>query len=91
MWMRVTKFVLLAAAAMIGASGAVMAQADNDPYLWLEPFASPKITEWIETHNNRTFAELEADPRYKTYYNEALAIAEAKDRNPTGAFIAGKS
>ncbi|MEO6580063.1 MAG: prolyl oligopeptidase family serine peptidase [Sphingomicrobium sp.] len=88
--MRVTKFVLLAAAAMIGVSGAVMAQAEDDPYLWLEPFGSPKITEWIETHNNKTFAELEADPRYKTYYTEALAIAEAKDRNPTGAFIGGK-
>ena len=89
--MRLTKLMLLAAAAMIGTSGTAMAQqADNDPYLWLEPFASPRISEWIATHNDKTSAELEADPRYQQYYNQALAIAEAKDRNPTGSFIGGK-
>ena len=89
--MRVMKMMLLAVAAMIGVSGVAMAQTDNDdPYLWLEPFASPKISEWISAHNNKTFAELEADPRYKIFYDQALAIAEAKDRNPTGAFIGGK-
>ena len=82
--MRNTKWALLAVAAMIGVSGVAMAQTDSDdPYLWLEPFASPKISEWIAAHNNKTFAELEADPRYKIFYDQALAIAEAKDRNPT--------
>ena len=89
--MRKLKLVLLAAAATIGFSGVAMAQTDSDdPYLWLEPFASPKVSEWITAHNNKTFAELEADPRYKLFYDQALAIAEAKDRNPTGAFIGGK-
>ena len=88
--MRMTKLVLLAAAATIGASGVAMAQDDSDPYLWLEPFASPKVSEWIAAHNNKTFAELEADARYTTFYDQALAIAEAKDRNPTGAFIGGE-
>ncbi|MEO7814728.1 MAG: prolyl oligopeptidase family serine peptidase [Sphingomicrobium sp.] len=89
--MRMMKIALLAAAAMIGASGVAMAQADSDdPYLWLEPFASPRISDWIKTHNDKTFAALESDPRYKVFYGRALAIAEAKDRNPTGAFIGGK-
>jgi prolyl oligopeptidase len=88
--MRMTKIVLLAAAAIIGGSGVAMSQAGDDPYLWLEPFASPKISTWIEAHNNKTFAELEADPRYKTFYDQALAIAEAKDRNPIGRFLGGK-
>ena len=90
MSMRMMKSVLLAAAAMMGASGVAMAQDDSDPYLWLEPFASPKVDQWIAAHNSKTFTELEADPRYKPFYNQALAIAEAKDRNPTGAFIGGK-
>ena len=89
--MRLTKLVLLAAAAMIGVSGVAMAQGEtDDPYLWLEPFASPRISDWIKTHNDKTFAALEADPRYKLFYDQALAIAEAKDRNPTGSFIGGK-
>ncbi len=89
--MRGLKVVLLAAAALVGASGVAMAQGDgDDPYLWLEPFESPRISQWIETRNAKTFAELEADPRYATYYREALTIAEAKDRNPTGEFLAGK-
>ena len=89
--MRLTKLVLLAAAAMIGASGVAMAQGGtDDPYLWLEPFASPRISDWIKTHNDQTFAALEADPRYKLFYDQALGIAEAKDRNPTGSFIGGK-
>lgn len=89
--MRLTKLVLLAAAAMIGASGVAMAQGEtDDPYLWLEPFASPRISDWIKTHNDQTFAALEADPRYKLFYDQALGIAEAKDRNPTGSFIGGK-
>ncbi len=64
-------------------------QAD-DPYLWLEPFNSPEVDAWIAAHNAPTFAELESDPRYKTFYDQALAIAEAKDRNPTGRFLGGK-
>ncbi|MEO7410350.1 MAG: S9 family peptidase, partial [Sphingomicrobium sp.] len=89
--MRGLKFVLLAAAAMVGASGvAVSAVQADDPYLWLEEFTSPKVDQWVAAHNAPTFAELEADPRYKTFYDAALAIAEAKDRNPTGRFLGGQ-
>ena len=88
--MRKAKFVLLAAAAMIGMSGVAMSAVEDDPYIWLEEFTSPRVTQWIEAHNAPTFAELEADPRYKTFYDQALAIAEAKDRNPTGRFLGGQ-
>ncbi|MEO7410909.1 MAG: prolyl oligopeptidase family serine peptidase, partial [Sphingomicrobium sp.] len=89
--MRGLKFVLLAAAAMVGASGvAVSAVQADDPYLWLEEVKSPRVDQWIAAHNAPTFAELEADPRYKTFYDEALKIAEAKDRNPTGRFLGGQ-
>ncbi len=89
--MRGLKFVLLAAAAVVGASGvAVSAVQADDPYIWLEEFTSPRVDQWIAAHNLPTFAELEADPRYKTFYDQALAIAEAKDRNPTGQFLGGQ-
>ena len=89
--MRGLKFVLLAAAAVVGASGvAVSAVQADDPYIWLEEFTSPRVDQWIAAHNAPTFAELEADPRYKMFYDQALAIAEAKDRNPTGRFLGGQ-
>ncbi len=88
--MRKAKFVLLAAAAMVGASGVAVSAVQDDPYIWLEEFTSPKVDQWIAVHNAPTFAELEADPRYKIFYDQALAIAEAKDRNPTGRFLGGQ-
>ena len=88
--MRTSKFVLLAAVAMIGMSGAAMSAVEDDPYIWLEEFTSPRVDQWIAAHNAPTFAELEADPRYQTFYDQALAIAEAKDRNPTGRFLGGQ-
>ncbi len=88
--MRGLKFFLLAAAAMVGASGVAMSAVEDDPYIWLEEFTSPRVDQWIAERNARTFAELEADPRYKLFYDQALAIAEAKDRNPTGRFLGGQ-
>ena len=45
--MRKTKYVLLAAAAMIGLSGAATSAVEDDPYIWLEEFTSPRVTQWI--------------------------------------------
>ncbi|MCY7279955.1 MAG: prolyl oligopeptidase family serine peptidase [Sphingomonas bacterium] len=88
--MRKMSFVLAAAAAMSGLGGVAMSAVDDDPYIWLEEFTSPRVNQWIAAHNAPTFAELEADPRYKTFYDQALSIAEAKDRNPTGRFLGGR-
>jgi prolyl oligopeptidase len=66
------------------------AQIQDDPYIWLEDVSSPKSMAWVDQHNARTTSQLEADPRYKQYYDEALAIAEAKDRVPTGSFLGGQ-
>ena len=81
-------FTLLAAAS--GLSAAPAQTASDDPYLWLEDVSSPKAMEWVNAHNARSTAVLEADPRYQQYYNEALEIAQAKDRIPYGAFIGGQ-
>lgn len=81
-------FTLLAAAS--GMTAARAQAVSDDPYLWLEDVSSPKAMAWVNAHNARSTAILEADPRYQQYYNEALEIAQAKDRIPYGSFIGGQ-
>ena len=87
--MRKALACLIIAAAAAGLGG-VKAATSDDPYLWLEDVRGPKTMEWVEAHNARSTAVLEADPRYAQYYKEALTIAEAKDRVPVGSFIGGR-
>ncbi|MBO0749286.1 MAG: S9 family peptidase [Porphyrobacter sp.] len=71
-------------------SAAAWAQGvSDDPYIWLEEKDSPRAMAWVEAHNARTVATLEADPRYKPFYDQALAIATAEDRIPMPAFRNG--
>jgi prolyl oligopeptidase len=60
-----------------------------DHYIWLEEVSSPKAMAWVEEHN-KSVGPLEADPRYKGLYDEALALAAAKDRIPAPHFIHGQ-
>src|SRR3954464_15850514 len=86
--MRLLKMTILAAASL---AAAAPAQAvSDDPYLWLEEVSSPRAMDWVNAHNAKAQAVLEADPRYQTYYNEALAIAQAKDRIPFARFLNGQ-
>jgi prolyl oligopeptidase len=86
--MRLSKMTILAAATL---AAAAQAQASSDdPYLWLEEVSSPRAMDWVNAHNAKTQAVLEADPRYQTYYDEALAIAQASDRIPFGRFLGGQ-
>ena len=85
---KILPFLMIAAAA--AGLGEVHAATDNDPYIWLEDVSSPKALEWVEAHNAKSTAALEADPRHKSFYDQALAIAEAKDRIPAGSFIGGQ-
>lgn len=80
--------VLIAAAA--AGLGGVKAATNDDPYLWLEEVSSPRALDWVEAHNAKSTAILEADQRYKRFYAEALDIAQAKDRIPVGSFIGGE-
>src|SRR5579863_7872302 len=66
------------------------AQPTNDPYIWLEQVDSPRAMEWVHAENSKTLAVLEKDPRYESFYSNALAIAEAKDRIPGPRTIAGQ-
>jgi prolyl oligopeptidase len=80
---------MTAGAASADAQEATSAPA-NDPYIWLEDVSSQRSMDWVNSHNAKTTSVLEADPRYQQYYNEALAIAQAKDRIPYGSFTAGQ-
>jgi len=81
----------VAAAALAGTAIAARAQAPaDDPYIWLEEVSSPKAMDWVNAHNAKAQAVLEADPRYRQYYDESLALAQARDRIPFGRFIHGQ-
>src|SRR5689334_24587942 len=85
------RHVLIAALLAASVSVPALAQtAPDDPYIWLEQVSSPKAMDWVNAHNAKSTAVLEADPRYAQYHKEALTIAEAKDRIPVGSFIGGK-
>jgi prolyl oligopeptidase len=85
---KILAFLMIAAAA--AGPGGVKAATSDDPYLWLEDVSSPKALEWVEAHNAKSTAVLEADPRYQRFYAQALDIAQAKDRIPAGSFIGGE-
>jgi len=87
--LRKTLACLMIAAAAAGLGG-VKAATSDDPYIWLEDVYSPKALHWVEAHNAKSTAVLEGDARYKGFYDQALAIAQAKDRIPVGSFIGGQ-
>ena len=81
----------IAAAALAGTAIAARAQAPgDDPYIWLEDVSSSRSMDWVNAHNAKAQAVLEADPRYQAYFNDALALAQARDRIPFGRFIHGQ-
>src|SRR6478672_8550497 len=70
--------------------GAIAQTVSGDPYVWLEEKDSARSLAWVEAHNAVTVKRLEADPRYATLYDEALALASAKDRIPMPGFVGGE-
>lgn len=56
--------------------------AAADPYLWLEEVSGEKALDWVRARNKETLDELQADPRYKVFYDKALEVYDAKDRIP---------
>src|SRR5690242_11959125 len=63
-------------------ASAPVASTQADPNLWLEQRNAPRALKWVEAENAKTLPRLEGDPRYKTFYDQALAIASAEDRIP---------
>ena len=57
----------------------------DDPFLWLEEVEGKRALEWVEQRNGETLAELQADPRYEPFLEQAEALLNAKDRIPYGS------
>jgi prolyl oligopeptidase len=89
--MRFLPFALLAAVTLplTAPFPAVAQTTPDDPYLWLEDVSSPRSMDWVNAHNATSTALLQADPHYATFYDQALAIAGAKDRIPAPSFVHG--
>jgi prolyl oligopeptidase len=64
-------------------------QAAPDPYLWLEDVNSPRAMDWVKQQDARSLAVLQKDPRYQKFFDEALAINDAKDRVPEPSQLNG--
>jgi prolyl oligopeptidase len=89
-FVRTALFGLLFLTIGSAAANAQQAAAADDPYIWLEDVSGQRPMDWVKSHNAKTQAVLEADPRYQQYYAEALDIAQANDRIPYGFFAHGE-
>ena len=81
----------LAAGLLLHAAPA-LAQVDpgRDPNLYLEDVNGARALDWVKAQNARSLKLLESDPRYAGLHDQALALAEAKDRIPTPQFLGGQ-
>ncbi|TCP32682.1 prolyl oligopeptidase [Sphingomonas sp. BK235] len=82
--------VALAAALAASAALAQSKAMTEDPYVWLEDKDGARALAWVEAENKRTLPRLQDDPRYQTFYQQALAIAAAKDRIPMPSQLYGR-
>jgi prolyl oligopeptidase len=77
-------------AALTGSLAAVPSPTVDDPFLWLEQAHGARAMQWVKAENVKTDAVLERDPRFKTLFNDAKVILEAKDRIPEPSVVAGQ-
>ncbi|WP_303763001.1 prolyl oligopeptidase family serine peptidase [Sphingobium yanoikuyae] len=81
---------MVSAALMTGAAAPAPDAPADDPFVWLEDWTGPRAMQWVEAENQATVATLQGDPRYASYYRQALAIASAKDRIAMPMLIHGR-
>lgn len=58
---------------------------DEASHLWLEEVEGEAALAWVTAQNERTLAELEADPRYSAYVADALEVLNSSERIPYGS------
>lgn len=80
----------LAAASALAQPSATPNAVVDDPYLWLEPFDSAPVMEWVRAENAKTLAVMTKDPRFDALHQQALAIVQNRDRIPQPQQIDGK-
>ncbi len=72
------KQFVIAALALLSFS----ANAQDDPYLWLEEVTGQKPLEWVKAQNERTRPVLEATPDFKPLQGRMLDIFTSRERIP---------
>jgi prolyl oligopeptidase len=65
------------------------AMTGEDPYLWLEEVEGERALNWVREQNARSLPTLENDPRYAQLLTDATALANSRDRLPTGGIFEG--
>jgi prolyl oligopeptidase len=61
----------------------------EDPYLWLEDVEGDRALTWVREQNARSLPQLENDPRFAALLTDATALANSRDRLPTGGIFEG--
>ncbi len=56
------------------------AQEADDPYIWLEEVEGERALDWVMEQNERSRAELRAQPNYGALYQGTLEILTSSDR-----------
>jgi len=67
-------------------TGETVAEAENDPYIWLEEARSEEALAWVRAENERTNSMLATDPRFEKLKGDALSILDSEDRIPYVGF-----
>lgn len=63
--------------------------AHDDAFGWLEEVEGDRALDWVRSHNDRTLADLQADPRYAGIEAAALEVLTGDDRIPYGTIRDG--
>lgn len=97
--MRFAAFVATALAAFVvaacsststtSATASSPTMTGEDPYLWLEEVEGDRALTWVREQNARSLPQLENDPRFAALLTDATALANSRDRLPTGGIFEG--
>jgi prolyl oligopeptidase len=63
--------------------------AAADPYLWLEDVEGEAALTWVRAQNDRSLAELQADPDYSAFEAAAMEALTSAERIPYGTIRDG--
>ena len=59
-----------------------MAQAQEDPYIWLEDVTGDKPMAWVKEQNAHSQPLLESKPGFKALHERLVAIYNSRERIP---------
>jgi len=81
--------VACASTSTMSATASSPTMTGEDPYLWLEEVEGDRALTWVREQNARSLPQLENDPRFAALLTDATALANSRDRLPTGGIFEG--